>query len=235
VALDLEGFSKELRTFISAYKTDFDQLGTRYSQLLELAALTLAVNHYRGNGFAIKSGGLTKTSFRVKRGASGHPWNFSWFEATKEDVQVEIHANLAVRGNFGLDDGVYVVDVAIVKAGSVPHQKPKDPWFGADNDELVTFVEAKALVIYPMLLAQCIGIVLEILPRFLTGPRPKEIEEQGHFFPALVSFGRLHGRAATMIDWHERRDYWITFVPDLDESFTAALSPLDRTTIQSTP
>jgi hypothetical protein len=38
---------------------------------------------------------------------------------------------------------------------------------GFENDQLMTFIESKSLTVYPMLLAQFVGIALEIKPAFV--------------------------------------------------------------------
>lgn len=103
----------------------------------------------------------------MKLGSRGYPWNFSWFTCEGRGKTFELHSNLSVYSEYRRDNGVYVVDVGVAKGGVLPRSAPSSGWRAVENQHLVTFAEAKALVIYPMLLAQFIGIVTEITPIFL--------------------------------------------------------------------
>lgn len=131
----------------------------------------------------------------------------------------EIHGNLAVAGAYGADDAVYVVDVAVVTAGHVPQQKPEAGWRRADNEQLVTLIESKALVIYPMLVAQFIGIVHELLPTFLGQNLPGAFVAADHFKPALVSLGYLKAGTEGIVAALPDRAYSIAIVPNMDNRF----------------
>ena len=123
----------------------------------------LTSEHYRLTGSSVNIENGKNGFFSVKLSARGNPYNFSWFTCTRSDAAFEIHANLAVGGAHK-DKAVYVVDVAVVKPNKIPRAKGNTPWVCLDNANLVTFVEVKKLVVYPMLLAQFIGIVHEIKP-----------------------------------------------------------------------
>ena len=82
------------------------------------------------------------------------------------------------------DDARYVVDVAVAPVAVVPRSKPSSVWNEISNQDLITFMEAKALVVYRMLVAQFIGIVHETQPRFPTGRRAPGFRAAGHFDPS---------------------------------------------------
>lgn len=216
--MNVTAIKNQLRRFIKRYNTQFDNMGKRQSQLLELSALVIATQHYRKSGYQIVAKNLRAGEFRVKTGAPGKPFNFSWFEAKKnDDVIIEIHANFPIKSYYTLDNGIYVVDVGVIKAGHLPQTKrDKKDWKAMENDKLLTFIEAKKLVIYPMLLAQFIGIVHEIKPNFLGGRRPNGFLRDHHFDPALVSVGYVHGTSASIIDGYDRRGFKINIVPNFD-------------------
>jgi len=91
-------------------------------------------------------------------------------------------------------------------------------YLAAPNDALVTFIEAKKLVIYPMLLAQFVGIVHELKPEFLAtaaGPGSGGFGPP-HFWPALVCVGYLTENAHRIVRGYERRGYRLNVVPNLD-------------------
>jgi hypothetical protein len=137
--------------------------------------------------------------------------------ASRDGRDVEIHNNLKALGAYHhLDSAAYVIDVGVVEAGSVPIAKGNAPWLGLPNDRLITFIEAKAIVIYPMLLAQFIGIVHEIKPGFLDGALRPNFGGDGHFYPALVSLGYLHGTAFHIRAGYVTRNYRVKIVENLD-------------------
>ena len=72
------------------------------------------------------------------------------------------------------------------------------------------------MVVYPMLIAQFIGIVHEIKPDFLVGKRPTVFRRRNHFDPALISIGHLHGTAANICKALKRRRFYINILPHFD-------------------
>jgi hypothetical protein len=233
MALDTDKLTKALGAFIGSHKTQFSKIGQRDSQILELGALTVAAKHYETKGYTVSAQNLQAKEFRVKTGSRGHPWNFSWFLAVRDGLAIEIHGNLAVQGAYRKDDARYVVDVAVAPAGVVPRSKPSSVWNQISNQDLITFMEAKALVVYPMLVAQFIGIVHEIQPRFLTGRRAPGFRAAGHFDPSLISIGYFQGVTKGIVDAFGSRGFRIKVLAHFDSAIAALAagdggdSPLD--------
>lgn len=222
-----------MRQFINKHRTEFYELPRIQTQLLELGAATLASEHYRLEGYHVRSENAIGGRFRVKVSSRGHPWNYSWFVVERDDRRFEIHTNLAVLGHYGLDEGRYVVDVAVCRPGRVPLTKTDGRgWVCLRNQDLVTFVEAKKLVVYPMLLAQFVGIVHEVKPRFLSG-LPPGFRRRGHFPPALVSTGHPASTSRDIVRGFTARGFRISVVPSFDTHLSSmrrgqiAYSPFD--------
>jgi len=205
-----------LRGFIGRHKAEFDRLSNRRSQLLEVGSLAVCAEHYRLAGYEVRAANLQNGVFRVKLGSRGYPWNFSWFDCARGHNAFEVHSNLSVYSAYRRDEGVYVVDVGVAAGGAIPRSKPAEGWMAIENHALVTFGEAKYLVIYPMLLAQFIGIVSELAPTFLRGERPSGFEDSSHFDPALMSVGYLHATASRIARAYPERGYLVKIVPALD-------------------
>jgi hypothetical protein len=212
--VDINNVVIGLRSFISQYHTQFLRLSRTESQLLEIGALMLGVEHYRRQGFEVNVQNKVGNRFKLKVSAKGKPFNFSWYSASKSDVNVEIHGNLPVGSAYGRDDGVYVVDVGVVEAGTLP-TKPKERklWRRMDNKLVITFIEAKKLVVYPMLMAQFIGMVHEIKPSFMKRRFECAV---CHFYPALVSVGYLRGTSANIREGFRKRHFRVNVVPTFD-------------------
>lgn len=153
--------------------------------------------------------------FKVKRNTQGHPANFSKFVVARDLTVFELHLNCKVRG--ARDEGIYCVDLAVVPEGIIPTRSNlHPPWICAENNTLVTFLEAKRLQIYPMLLAHFIGIVHEVLPQFLDGSEGHDFEAQGHFPPTLVTLGSYSGNARAIVNAFPDRNLHIGVAPGFD-------------------
>jgi hypothetical protein len=205
---------RELRRFISRHRARFDRLASSEAQILEISALAVAATHYEKNGYSVAPENLKRGSFRVKV-KSGYRENFSWFGVAREEA-FEVHANLGVQSAYMSDTGIYVVDVAVTHGGSVANKGPgkRDEWIA--NRDLVTFLEAKKLVAFPMLLAQFVGIVHEIKPGFLKGRRPHGFVARAHFDPALVTVGPVARTAGAIRDGFAARGFRIQVVTNFD-------------------
>jgi hypothetical protein len=72
-----------------------------------------------------------------------------------------------------------------------------------------------------MLLAQFLGIVHEIAPRFLSR-RPRNFVRRGHFDPALVAVGHLSPSARAIVGGFVRRRIKVAVVSNFEERVAAA-------------
>jgi hypothetical protein len=229
--IDVDGISKSLRSFVKSHQAEFQKLTRRQSQLLEVGAFLTAAKHYELAGYDVKLINPKRGKLRVKLGTNGYPWNFSRFEVTGDGAHLEIHTNLPVSDAIGTPGARYVVDLAVVKAWTVPREAsaPTDEKFKAlANEHLLTFIEAKALVIYPMLIAQFIGIVHELKPAFLNDEVPDAFEEQQHFRPCLVSLGYLHGTCWNIVKGFSGRGIHIVIVSKFDQKLSRLGNGGDR-------
>jgi hypothetical protein len=120
---------------------------------------------------------------------------------------------MPIRGAFPLPTAAYVVDVAIIRPGKLP---PTNARCVIESKDLITFAEVKALVVYPMLLAQFIGIVHEVTPRFLNGRVPPGFVRDGHFRPALITIEHLRPTSKEIVDAFVTRGFKVKICPGLD-------------------
>jgi hypothetical protein len=218
--VDVGEISASLRKFVRSHHGQFQGLSERKSQLLEIGALMIAAQHYELSGYDVDLHNPKGRDIRVKLGTRGDPWNFSYFEVRRGARRFEIHTNLPVEDAVGTEGARYVADVVVVPARKVPRKRPKgdEKWFALPNADLVTFIEAKSLVIYPMLIAQFIGIVHELMPEFLDGQRPAGFKAARHFDPALVSLGYLHGTCWNIVKGFPARGLHIRIVAEFDSA-----------------
>jgi len=213
--MNVDEVAKTLSAFVKRHQTTFANLGSRQTQILELAAVIGVSQHYAASGFEIdveNPNGVAE--FVVKSGTRGHPAEYSRIVCYKDQDVVELHTNLVVRGAH--DEGIYCVDVGIVTFGSVPRKRGKDKWICLENPELKSFAEVKKLVVYPMLLAQFLGIVHEIRPDFLEQPSPTGFGPGEHLPPTLISLGHFSGNSRHIADSFVKRGFGLLITVNFD-------------------
>lgn len=218
--MNVDAITAALNDFVVAHETTFSQIAARQSQLLELAAVVAVHEHYRSNDYVTAILGAVEGTFAVKTSTRGHPSKYSRIRVEKDGTVAEIHMNLLVRGAH--DEGIYCVDVAVVTAGSVPATVQRgQKWRCVENESLITFAEVKRLVVYPMLLAQFIGIVHEIKPRFLQAPMPDGFGRERHLPPALMALGHLSGNSGAIVRAYYGRSILVCIAENLDVRIAA--------------
>lgn len=236
--IDVRAISGSLRGFVRSHNAEFQKLTKRQSQLLEVGAFLVAAKHYELTGYEVELKNPRGNRMRVKLTTNGHPWNFSHFEIALDGKRFEIHTNLPVEDATQTPGARYVVDVAIATAGSVPaaHAGADEEKFVAlKNEHLVTFIEAKSLVVYPMLIAQFIGIVHELKPTFLKGDVPDEFEELRHFEPSLLSLGYLHNTCFNIVKGLDARKIRIGIVAKFDHVLSRLGNGMTTSPLAKTP
>jgi hypothetical protein len=93
---------------------------------------------------------------------------------------------------------------------------PKVKWQCVPNESLISFAEAKRLPVYPMLLAQFIGIVHEIKPEFVNAPAPDGFGRTTHLPPTLISLGRFSGNSRKIVDAYVARGITVCIAESFD-------------------
>ncbi len=199
--MNVDKLSQRIRSFLVSNRGFLRKLPNIQSQMLELAAVMAAADHYKSSGYeVIFQNPGRKRAFVVKCSSHGHPWNFSRMVVKRGERQFEIHMNLSILS--ARDFGIYCVDVAITQSGVVP--RVKQSWSCLPNESLITFAEVKKLIVYPMLLAHFIGIVHELTPGFLS-QRPTGFDDADHFAPALITIGYLTANSREIVGAYKGR------------------------------
>lgn len=210
--MDLSKIHAAIKRVIKKHSEAFVVIGSSQPKLLELASITGFAEHYKAHSFHVRvHNPKGKAYFAMKAGTNGDPWNFSYFSAHDGIENVELHMNVKVRSAH--DSGMYCVDVGVVQAGVVPREKPTAKWECLPNEALVTFGEAKKLVVYPMLLAQFIGIVHEIKPNFLNH---KSTAPTDHPPPTLIALGSFSGNSRAIVSAYPGRNIKLNIAQNYD-------------------
>lgn len=202
--MDVDAIVNAITSFARRNSVILSEIPRRQSALLELAAITGVQEHYRSNGFTVNV--VNRRSprvFRIKTSTRGDPWDYSHIVLKNAALEAELHMNLAVTGAH--DAGRYCVDVAIVKPGAVPARRPRRSWTSLSNSDLLSFAEVKRLVVYPMLLAQFLGIVHEIKPKFMGPRKVSRFDRSRHLPPTLIALGHYSGNARAIVTSYASR------------------------------
>lgn len=212
--MDVAEVKKSIKRIIDRHRDAFKVIGDSQTKLLELGAITGVAEHYRAKGYSprvVNPAG--KRSFVVKTSTRGFPWNFSkiLIETDTQDILCELHMNVMVIGAHGI--GTYCVDVGVIAPGSIPAAKPRNEWKALANKHMVTFAEVKKLVVYPMLLAQFVGIVHEIKPAFLKRRRRTTTP---HPPPMLIALGHYSANSLEIVNSYASRGISLTIAANYD-------------------
>jgi hypothetical protein len=217
LTMNVDKLSQRIRGFVVSNKGILRQLPNVQSQMLELAAIMAAADHYKSFGYELKFQNPGKRrAFVVKSSSRGYPWNFSHIVVKRDVLEFEVHMNLSVLS--ARDPGIYCVDVAVTQAGVVPQAKQN--WGCLPNESLVTFAEVKKLIVYPMLLAHFIGIVHEITPGFLSH-RPTGLDDANHFAPALITIGYFTANSREIVAAYKGRGISVNVEANFDVRFSS--------------
>ena len=214
--MDVNSVQTSIKKFLKKHKQAFYTISSNQSKALELAVTVGVSEHYRSNGYTISVVNPKEISRHIC-GEDKYTWpslelHSSYLE--RDGGKYEAHMNLIVRSAH--DDGKYCVDLGLTKVGSVPHAAKKIAWEAVNNKDLITFAEVKKLVVYPMLLAQFVGIVHEIKPCFISGKTPHGFLKENHLFPTLASLGNFSGNSSKIVDAYKGRNLRVTIAENFD-------------------
>ncbi|MCG6146633.1 hypothetical protein [Leptospira bandrabouensis] len=211
--INLDSAEKFIERLAGSNFKEFKTIATQQSKLLEFSAYLGVKAHYENYGYEAMVIHNTKTkNFKIKTNTKGYSINFSRYQLSKGDYIIEIHMNLSVRSAH--DEGIYCVDVAVINRKGI--QEVIDKKECVSNKNLITFVEVKKLIIYPMLLAQFYGIVHEIKPSFCSGKLPHNYKKFYHFNPSLIALGYLTSNSSQIVKAYKSRSIKINIVDNFD-------------------
>lgn len=226
--MDVGAIKSNVRLLAQRERVTLAGLPRLAHKLLELATLVLAVEHYRRRGYLVSAVNLTSGAF-VFKASGGRILNTSWFVCKRGEVSRSLFSNVQVQGAFSPHYGLYDVDVAIVdSAVDLARVENGAGWLSISDEELISFIEAKRLVPYPMLLAQFTGIVHEIMPRHVA-PKTVDTQNADDFPPVLATNGHLSKACLSILRAWERRGYTVFVVSDVHRRLSDTLGDTEST------
>ncbi|TGM58475.1 hypothetical protein [Leptospira vanthielii] len=211
--INLDAAEKFITGLAGSNFKEFKTIATQQAKLLEFSVYLGVKAHYEKYGYKAKVIHNNKTNnFKIKTNTKGYSINFSRYQLNKGGYIIEIHMNLSVRSAH--DQGIYCVDVGVINGKGIEEISKKTECLS--NKNLLTFVEVKKLIIYPMLLAQFFGIVHEIKPSFCSGRLPNNHKKDFHFYPSLVALGYLTSNSNLIVKSYKNRNIKINIVDNFD-------------------
>ncbi|MEK7781406.1 MAG: hypothetical protein AAB370_07890 [Verrucomicrobiota bacterium] len=215
-AFDQSVTTQKLFRFFQLNGAAASDFGNRVSQTFEALTFAQVIKWYKDDGWSVKivnPASNQKTGFRLKFSTRGDTRNFTHVRCEKgvspknevvqirHQIRVATHYNLrkkkkSLRANI-------VCDVAILKDDFY------DGIVGSmhvENDDLITFVEAKHMNAYAELIAGFIGLVHELQPwRIGHDVKKRRAKNAAHPKPFLNLSGHCAGTAEGIIVTMKRR------------------------------
>lgn len=174
--------AKQVENFLRRHDVPIKEIDSHSTNVFEAVCFVIFLRYYEEQGYRLEARNLLENVFRFRFTTAGYPWNYSYFVVLSskpgdDTILFEIYHNQKVVGAWigseekGEKKPLFALDVAVVEPDSLPklspgHKRKNEPYW-VENNQLITFAEAKKLKAYPMLLAQFLGIIHEIKPEFL--------------------------------------------------------------------
>jgi hypothetical protein len=214
-AFDQTITTQKLFRFFQTNGAAASDFGNRVCQTFEALTFAQVIKRYKDNGWDIKvinPNGGNKSSFRLKFSTRGDTKNFTHVrcergsppsEAVQIRHQIRVATHYNVRKKTKSPRANIVCDVAVLK------DEFYDGIIGSmhvENDNLITFVEAKHMNAYAELIAAFIGLVHELQPwRIGHDVKKRRAKTAAHPKPFLNLSGYCAGTAEGIIATMKRR------------------------------
>ena len=203
---DRKDLLKDISSFVYRKGAFFKQNSKRMSDLFEMTVYNDAVRYYKRKNYNISIHNLMRDgTFKYKLSTAGLSTNFSYFVAEKTFIdgkeKIEIHHNLKIQSSHD-SHMYYTADVSVCRENGVKtvKQKNKRNHSFIENENLITFFEVKNMNPFPEILFSFSGIVLEIMPDFITSKKYIIDKNSKHLTPSIVFSGTGGAHAETVAD-----------------------------------
>ena len=216
-------FEKDLEIFANKFRMTLAEHSERISDYFEMTCYNLIICYYEKKGYTLEVKNLQKGCFRFKCSPKGYLDRFSYFKATKTDGKrkediVYIFHNATTQSAF--DDQVFTTPDIVVSKTDIPdvttdYYKTKYKLTYINNENLVTFCEAKNLKPFPELMINFFGTVHELKPECTNDETKKK--KSDHLAPSLLISGTF-GKPTSRIQKSFEKRYYINFFDNLFDS-----------------
>lgn len=208
--IDQAAMKQNLFSFFSQNKSSISSFGSTVNQCFEAYVFVSMVNWYTNNGWSVQfihPGGVSQIA-KLKFNTRGRPNNYTYAVCTKDIDQVQVRHSLRVATEHHQpsqrNDANVVLDVAVIRDVDLSTHGSSDY---LDNENLITFAEAKHMSAFAELVANFIGLVHEIDPLRLAKSRIVRKKQRIHLSPFLYVSGHLLPTAKGIIETIKRRGF----------------------------
>jgi hypothetical protein len=215
--IDATAIKARLSTFFEQKRRDLTRFGSTINQTFEAYVFAQVVSVYRAKqGWLVQlvhpRDELTgKETLRLKFSTRGRPANYSYARCVSPEgavFQVRHQLRVSTRA-YNYKKQPYpraniCLDVAVIRDRDLRSYKTD---MHVNNDDLVTFGEAKHMSAFAELVASFVGIVHELQPERLKRIRLKKAIPSEHPAPFLFVSGKLWATAEGVWKTIERRRY----------------------------
>ena len=193
---DRKELLKDISSFTMRNGAFFKQNSKRMSDLFEMSVYNDAVKFYKRKKYTITICNLMRDgTFKYKLSTAGLSGNFSYFMAEKTVrgkivSSIEIHHNIKLQSYYD-NHMYYTADVSVCTADGITTKEQSSGRRHSyiENKNLITFFEVKNMNPFPEVLFSFSGIVLEVLPEFITGGKITIGTKLQHLTPSIVFSG----------------------------------------------
>jgi hypothetical protein len=200
---DQEQWKQKLKDLFVSHKAELDSFGTRVNQTFEAAVFAKTIQWHKNNGWRVDIRNPKKKNqyiFKLKFSTRGAPGGYTHVLCEKENELIEIRHQLRAKiyhqPSWGVEANI-CCDIAIIKIVENLNKMPSD--FAIENEDLISFGEAKHMSAYPELIASFVGLVHELRPECLDNIRNNtDFKQSNTVAPFLYLSGYLSGTADAM-------------------------------------
>jgi hypothetical protein len=198
--------------FAKRHKVTLARFGARQSQLLEVAGLFTAAQHYRAADYRVAARNLQSGLFRAKVTTSRYPAALLLFEATRPRRSLRSTATCRcpapIRGAMLRLSSTWLCSrvgrsptwakVCSQTTGLADLRGVEEPGHLSDVARTVHWYSARDLAV------------------FLSGRVPYGFRKAGHFVPALITVNHMKPSSKEIVQSFASRGYRVQVVPGLD-------------------
>ena len=221
-------FEKDLTAFANRYRITLAEHSKRISEYFEMTCYNLIIRYYEIKGYTMEAHNLQSGKFKFKCSPKGHLQNFSYFKATKVDMDGKenvfyVFHNATAQSAY--DDNVFTTpDIVVAKdetpAETTDYYATKYKLTYIPKEKLITFCEAKHLSPFPELMINFIGTVNELKPECMDDNIPRLASD--HIAPSLMMSGTM-GKSTTRIKDSLEKRYYVNYIDSLFEDVSVKL------------
>lgn len=175
--LDRQVLVKEIESFAGRFNAYVKAHTKRMSDYYEMSAYNEIVRYYKHKKYDVMPLNLKNGEFKYRLSPTALKDTCSYFSATKKagrwddavTISLEIHHNLRIQS--ACDKHLfYNADIAVCYYGGTKSMRENGRQKDfICNERLISFFEVKNLVPFPEILFNFSGLLLEFLPKFISG------------------------------------------------------------------